>query len=206
MNPDQNNYLQTNNIPPENPSATVAIKLNKPVVIVSLVYLILIAVLFFQYSNYSSKEIPKSSEQYIKYAINPRTYIQVSILDTPISTDSAQIKAVVRGLLRTQKGWDIGDRVNLDDNEGLLALSQKRHYHTYVPSDMPIHVDIIWIDRKKVVDLDQNIQRPFFNQSHESIQRYAPKILIDKFLLVKNGFIKNHNIEIGDQVEFVGSL
>lgn len=204
MNPEQNIDLVDN--PFQSNSNSIFGRNKWRIVLISFLYLLLVSGLVFLLLNYSVKPRLEASKRYIKFASNYNESVGILIKDNQTSTRSGAIKASINGLQRGQKGWYLKGQRYLLDNQGLLALSQTRRLQSYVPSDMPISVDIIWIDGGKIVDLDRDPFPPYPNQPLESIRHYSPKIMLDKFILVKAGFLKDHGIKIGDQVEFSKEL
>lgn len=91
----------------------------------------------------------------------------------------------------------LGGRQSLMANEGLLFVFPYLSRHTFWMKDMNFDLDFIWIANEKIVDITEKVSH--LNQT----QLYSPQSVVDWVLEVNAGFVKRHQVVIGDQVKLV---
>jgi len=94
-------------------------------------------------------------------------------------------------LFEREKG--LGGREVLSDNEGLLFLHDSSAYQSYWMKDMLIPIDIIWIDRDRIVGYVQEAQ-----PEDPPVTIYTSPQPVDKVLEVSAGFVLKNALKIGD--------
>lgn len=95
----------------------------------------------------------------------------------------------------------LSGRQNLPENHGMLFIFPAPGIYSFWMKDMRIPLDFLWIDSENtVVDMHENIPAPDVSTPLNQLPKYHPKTTIAKVLEVNAGFIKRHNIAIGDSV------
>ncbi|MBI5018665.1 DUF192 domain-containing protein [Candidatus Gottesmanbacteria bacterium] len=117
---------------------------------------------------------------------------KVKIRDTVIVTEVAVTEA------QKQKG--LGGRKILGNSSGMLfPYDHKEHYNFWMRG-MLFPLDFIWIDGNRIADITLNVPPPVGDQQPAMIK---PKVPVDKVLEVNAGFVREHQITIGDMVQFM---
>lgn len=89
---------------------------------------------------------------------------------------------------------------NLSQNQGMLFIFPSKSYQTFWMKGMNFDLDFIWIADNKVVDITENILAPRENVPDEALPIYRSKIPVEAMLEVNSGFVKRHDIKVGDLV------
>jgi uncharacterized membrane protein (UPF0127 family) len=89
-------------------------------------------------------------------------------------------------------------RKNLANNQGMLFVYQDEGRHTFWMKNMRFPLDIIWIDsNKRVVDIYE-----FALPCKEFCKTISPQSAAKFILEVNAGFVRKHQIKIGNTVSF----
>ena len=84
---------------------------------------------------------------------------------------------------------------------GMLFILPARNISTFWMKEMLFPLDFIWIDGDTVVDIMENVPIPIQGVKLMDLPLYSPKVPVTKVLEVPSGFIKSHNIKIGDNLK-----
>lgn len=95
----------------------------------------------------------------------------------------------------------LSGRDSLGADNGMLFVMKKDSMPTFWMKNMRFNLDIIWINGHEVVDTAENIPAPKEGTLDKDFPRYKSRKPIDYVLEVKEGFIKENGIKIGDKVE-----
>jgi uncharacterized protein len=98
-----------------------------------------------------------------------------------------------------EKTKGLGYRPSLDQNTGMLFIYEQPAHYTFWMQGMQFALDFLWIDNNRVEDIHENILPPA--QTNSTPQVVSPKVPVRYILEVNAGFIKKHNIKVGDSVE-----
>lgn len=131
---------------------------------------------------------------------------QLLVLDATSTPETKLIKAqlaieVADSKEKRVKG--LGGRESLASESGMLFIFEGTDKYKFWMKGMKIPLDFIWINNDRVVDLLTDVNPPKKNQSDETLPLFAPTVVIDKVLEVNAGYIKSHDIRVGDKIEFV---
>lgn len=85
----------------------------------------------------------------------------------------------------------------IDKNQGMLFLFQKQDYHSFWMKNMQFPIDIIFINKNKIVDIFQKVPVAV----GENLPTYTTKAKADKVLEINSGLSNEYKIKIGDNVE-----
>jgi uncharacterized membrane protein (UPF0127 family) len=85
----------------------------------------------------------------------------------------------------------------IDKNQGMLFIFQKQDYHSFWMKNMQFPIDIIFINKNKIVDIFQKVPVAV----GENLPTYTTKAKADKVLEINSGLSNEYKIKIGDNVE-----
>lgn len=95
----------------------------------------------------------------------------------------------------------LSDRKNLDEVDGMLFIFFAEGRYTFVMRDMLFPLDLLWFNQNEVVHIVENAN-PEPERSEGQLTTYTNEIPASAVLEVPAGFVKNHNIKIGDRVVY----
>jgi hypothetical protein len=84
----------------------------------------------------------------------------------------------------------------IDKNQGMLFIFQKDDYYAFWMKNMKFPIDIIFINKDKVVDIFQNVPV----STNGTLPVYTTKTKADKVLEINAGLAKKYGIKIGTKV------
>jgi uncharacterized membrane protein (UPF0127 family) len=91
----------------------------------------------------------------------------------------------------------LGGKENLAENEGMLFLFPEKDYYSFWMKGMIIPIDIIWLSDSEIVDITENLSPP---KNGDPLPLFKPKLPVNKVLEVNAGYVKKHNLKIGQKV------
>ncbi len=92
----------------------------------------------------------------------------------------------------------LGQRDSLDWGKGMYFVYKRPAFYTFWMKGMRFSIDIIWINKGRIVDLDTNV--PFEKGGNGPTLR--PNSLVDSVLEVPAGYSATSGWTIGDRVSF----
>jgi hypothetical protein len=113
-----------------------------------------------------------------------------------IGQNKAEIKVEIADDER-ERARGLSGRDSLDENAGMLFVFDQPGFYGFWMKEMKFSLDFIWISGDKTVDLTENVLPP--QSDLEDLQKYFSRDPADKVLEVNAGWIKKHNIKIGDE-------
>ncbi|MBI3190641.1 DUF192 domain-containing protein [archaeon] len=139
--------------------------------------ILVIAVLFLVYTS-----LHYEGARYVEIdAINTTKIVLVEIANDPISYE--------RGLM---------GRENLDKDSGMLFIFDDEIYRSFWMKNTLIPLDIIFVSSNyTIVDMKEN----FMPCDSDPCQTYSSKNPAKFVIEVNAGYVKDHEIEIGDNVK-----
>jgi uncharacterized protein len=113
-------------------------------------------------------------------------------------------KIITVDVVKTPKELSLGlsYRKSLGKDHGMIFIFSQQSYQTFWMKGMNFNLDFIWIDGNKVVDITENVSAPKENVPDEALPTFRSKVPVTSMLEVNSGFIKEHNIHIGDSAIF----
>lgn len=120
------------------------------------------------------------------FGSGPKVTIGEEVLNVKIA-DTPEKRAV--GLSET---------ASLGENEGMLFLFDEEQYPAFWMKGMEFPIDIIFLDEKTVVTIYQDVQPP--KDENGQLPLYQPTRPANRVLEVPAGFVKAHNLKVGDTV------
>ena len=94
-------------------------------------------------------------------------------------------------------------RESLPADTGMLfQLGYGDTYPRVWMKGMEFPLDIIWIDKWKVVDIHHNVPNEPLDTPEEELPLYIPASPVDMVLEVNAGYAKEHDIQVGDNLEW----
>lgn len=158
----------------------------KKFVIQAILLILAIGVGMFYYVNSSSigplPFVPQSPQNR-----------QVKISDTVINIELADTQS------KRSKG--LGGRASLASDSGMLFTFDKADKYPFWMKGLSFPLDFIWIRGGSVVDISENIQPPPPNTPDSAVPILTANTEVDKVLEVSGGFVKEHNLKVGDKIE-----
>lgn len=95
----------------------------------------------------------------------------------------------------------LSHRIFLDQNKGMLFEMGSTQIQNFWMNDMLLPLDVIWIRGGKVIGMSENVQPP--TNTNGEIARMSSEEPADQVLEVNAGFVKQHNVERGQEVREV---
>jgi len=101
-----------------------------------------------------------------------------------------------------QRSEGLSKTESLKENEGMLFVFDKKDTKpSFWMKNMLFPIDIIWINDKKVIQIDTNVPVPPKDTPDNKLETYSPTTEIDYVLEVNAGFCKDNNIKLGSKVD-----
>lgn len=123
---------------------------------------------------------------------------QVSINITP--TQSVKVEVVASELAVSQ---GLSGRLVLADNEGMLFVFKDSQQRSFWMKDMQFNLDIIWLNKGKIVDIWSNAPKSVLGQIPAQYQSPNPA---DMVLEVVAGQSSVWGLKIGDTISLPSKL
>ena len=112
--------------------------------------------------------------------------INDTLLDVEISADAL---SRARGL---------SGREDLCENCGMVFVFGEQAKHSFWMKDMNFPLDIIYIQKDKIVEIFEKVQ--IFDDTNEFTEIF-PNQNADKVLELNAGWCEAHNVQVGDKIE-----
>ena len=97
----------------------------------------------------------------------------------------------------------LSEKDSLAEFSGMLFWFAKDDYHAMWMKGMRFPIDIIWLNRGRVVDIEENVPVPRAGAGNIFLPVYRPDVMARYVLEVNAGFAKRHNLRIGDAVKIL---
>jgi len=115
-----------------------------------------------------------------------------------VEINNAEIKVdLAKTSLEQYKG--LSGRESLCPNCGMLFIFKNKDEKTFVMRDMMFPLDIIWINDRKIVKIDRNLQP----ENSSNLTNYQSEEPVNYVMEVNAGFCEKNNIKIGDEVKYL---
>ncbi len=88
---------------------------------------------------------------------------------------------------------------SLPENEGMLFVMNRFDYHSFWMKGMEFPLDFIWISGNKIVDITENV----LVSADVNPPIIRPQKLCNFVLEVNAGFVKRHNVKVGQQISLI---
>ena len=82
----------------------------------------------------------------------------------------------------------------------MLFIYDKPGIYPFWMKQMNYDLDIIWINGDKVVDITENVKKPFLSEYDKPTVLYYSQVPFDRVLEVNADFVKKNNIFVGDKI------
>lgn len=89
-------------------------------------------------------------------------------------------------------------RESLHESSGMLFLFPQKEIRSFVMRDMKFPLDLVFIEENKIIDIYSNL--PFAEADSKIL--YKSSLPVDKVLELNAGFCQQHNISVGDEINF----
>ncbi len=94
-------------------------------------------------------------------------------------------------------GWS--ERKNMGKYDGMIFVFPDVGQHTMVMRNMEFPLDIVWLNNDIIVEIAPEVQ-PEPGKTEGLLTPYFSRGDSDAVLELKSGFVKEHNVKIGDKV------
>jgi uncharacterized protein len=91
----------------------------------------------------------------------------------------------------------LSSRDSLAEDRGMLFTYPGKRIRNFWMKDIRINLDVLWIADQKVVGMQENVQ---YQSKDGEVARFKSNEPVNMVLEVNSGWIKQHNIKIGDTV------
>ncbi|MBI2431126.1 MAG: DUF192 domain-containing protein [Candidatus Levybacteria bacterium] len=98
-----------------------------------------------------------------------------------------------------EKEVGLSEKTSLPQNSGMLFPFEKADYYSFWMKNMKISVDIIYINKDKIVTIIENAQAP--KSPEDNLQIFRPDEPADKVLEINAGLSKKYGFKNGDGVK-----
>ena len=119
-----------------------------------------------------------------------------------IKVGDQQLEVEIMQTLEEQRRG-LSGRASLANDHGMLFVYSNPALYKFWMKDMLFPLDIIWINNGKVIEITDNVPPPEQNADISQLPTYSPLQPVTGVLEVSAGYVKKHNIIIGDQVELI---
>lgn len=134
-----------------------------------------------------NKAAVKKTDKKISFSDDAKIKIKIGSSDDVLA-EVAQSDA--------KKHTGLGGRNSLAAGDGMLFVFDSSSNYSFWNKDMLFAIDLVWIQDGAVVDVTEDM--PDFKTSPN--YTVTPKGAVNLVLEVNTGFIKEHNIKIGDKI------
>jgi uncharacterized membrane protein (UPF0127 family) len=132
---------------------------------------------------------------------NPQTGgTKVAIISSDGTTTKATLNVEIADTAE-ERGLGLGGRPSLDPNSGMVFVFPEPGNYNFWMKGMEFPLDFIWISSDRIVGLSENVPPPSPNQ--QTLPLYHANSPVDKVLEVNAGFVKAHNIQMGDVLRVI---
>lgn len=94
---------------------------------------------------------------------------------------------------------------NLAEDTGMIFIFNSETRPAFWMKDMNYNLDLIWINKNKIIGITADVPAPTCNLSLETcnsnLPLYYPPSLVDQVLEVNAGWAKKNDIKIGDLID-----
>lgn len=99
----------------------------------------------------------------------------------------------------------LSGRKELPQNGGMLFLFPEAGLHSFWMKEMRFPLDLFWIRKGRVVDIEENVMPPARGERKTSLPTFTPDVPATAVLEVNAGFAAKHRIKVGSKVTVVTS-
>lgn len=147
--------------------------------------LIIVAITIATFQNSSKGNLPFLTNVFLK---------------TPSATINKQTFSL--SLAKKPKELEIGlsEKKSLPQNEGMLFIFEKSDYHSFWMKNMKFPIDMIFVNKNRIVTIYQNVQPS--KSKEETLPIFKPEEPADKVLEINAGLSKKYNFKKGDKVKY----
>lgn len=106
---------------------------------------------------------------------------------------------VAKTIYQQKKG--LGQRETLGEFDGMVFPFSYADKYAFVMKDMRFAIDIVWLLNGEVVDIAPSLQPE--NLPDNQLTKYYPRKSANLVLELPAGWVKEHDLEIGDKIRLV---
>jgi uncharacterized membrane protein (UPF0127 family) len=128
--------------------------------------------------------------------------------DTPVEKETfvkinENLIRVEMATTNAQKAKGLSQRKYLGKDDGMLFdLRNDNPPHVFWMKDMLIPIDIVWINERKIIKINEAVQPPLPNTPDTQLEKLIVMENVDYVLEVNTSYTSSHNVMVGDLFEF----
>lgn len=136
-------------------------------------------------------------------------FLTFSFINQPLSSLAAQRWQIALGgatvdaevvISAYDQQLGLGNRFSLPKDKGMLFLYKRPGERVFWMKRMNFPIDIIWLENKRIIHIEQNVQPPGPGTPDRKLRTYGEGIYADMVLEVVAGFSKKEKLSIGDRI------
>jgi uncharacterized membrane protein (UPF0127 family) len=104
---------------------------------------------------------------------------------------------VAKSDIDKEKGLSV--KSSIGQNEGMLFPFAKEAYYAFWMKDMKFSIDIIFINKNRIITIHQNVPAP--KSPSESLLLYRPEEPVNMVFEIKAGLSQKYNFKKGDEIK-----
>jgi uncharacterized membrane protein (UPF0127 family) len=117
-----------------------------------------------------------------------------------VRVGGAQVEALVADT-DEERELGLGGREGLRPNEGMLFELPSRAVTSFWMKGMKFPIDMIWIDRGRVIEVTANAMPPRPSTPNSALKLYRPNRPVTRVLEASAGWARRNGVDAGDRVE-----
>lgn len=131
------------------------------------------------------------------FSAKEKDFARVEIKNTPFVAEVASFAE--------ERARGLSGRKDFGSSHGMLFLFDRADFHSIWMRGMYFPIDILWIANGKIVDLELNVPPPvpLGSADTSSLAVYTSDVPAEFVFETRAGFIRDHNIHLGDPVKIV---
>lgn len=118
---------------------------------------------------------------------------------SPSATINNQTFTLLVAKTPQEKETGLSEKTTLAENSGMLFVFDKADYYSFWMKTMKIPIDIIYINKDKIVTIIENAEPP--KSQDQNLPIYKPDEPADKVLEINAGLSKKYGFKKGDFVK-----
>lgn len=109
-------------------------------------------------------------------------------------------------IAKTDKEKEIGlsEKTSINKDSGMLFVFDKADFYSFWMKNMKFPIDIIFINKDRIVTIHSNLKPPVVDTKDEDILIYKPEEPADRVLEIQAGLSDSYGFKKGDEVKIEG--
>lgn len=133
------------------------------------------------------------SQKKVASSLSDRQKIEVTVGNVELEVEVVKEESSIR------QGLSGRDQIGSD---GMLFVLPERSKTAFWMKEMEFDLDIVWIDKDRIIDITQNVPKPAQDQTLSQLELYAPAKPANMVLELNAGDSQRYGLEVGDKFSF----